>query len=358
MKVLWLTNIPSPYRVNFFNELGKYCELTVLFETKKSKDRDKSWTNFNTENFKSIFLPGKKMAASNAICPAVIKYLKKGYDHIVVANFSDPTGIIAIFYMKLFGISYEIESDGGFLGNNKSVKGIIKTIVLKNATRYFSTANEHDRYYLAYGVDKKRIVRYPFTSILEKDIIPSLLTEARKRELRKKLNISESKIVLGVGQFIYRKGFDILIETYNMLPDDIGIYIVGGEPTQEYKDLACNKDRIHFVGYKEKNELSDYYMASDVFVLPTREDIWGLVINEAMAYGLPVVTTNRCVAGLELVKNNENGFTIPVNNKEELARAIIMCFDNYEAFAQQSLDTINEYTIEKMAMRHIEIWNK
>ena len=43
MNILWLTNIPSPYRVNFFNELGKYCDLTVLFEKKASDERDKSW---------------------------------------------------------------------------------------------------------------------------------------------------------------------------------------------------------------------------------------------------------------------------------------------------------------------------
>ena len=56
MKILWLTNIPSPYRVDFFNELGKLCELTVLFEKKAASDRDDSWKNFEAKNFTPVFL--------------------------------------------------------------------------------------------------------------------------------------------------------------------------------------------------------------------------------------------------------------------------------------------------------------
>lgn len=55
MKILWLTNIPSPYRVKFFNELGTKCDLTVVFEKRSSSERDESWKKFKTDNFKTIF---------------------------------------------------------------------------------------------------------------------------------------------------------------------------------------------------------------------------------------------------------------------------------------------------------------
>ena len=93
-------------------------------------------------------------------------------------------------------------------------------------------------------------------------------------------------------------------------------------------------------------------------VLPTREDIWGLVINEAMAQGLPVVTTNRCLAGLTLVKNGENGYIVPVAGVEALKQAIEKGFegDNASEFGRKSLEKIRNYTIERMAAEHRDIF--
>ena len=95
--------------------------------------------------------------------------------------------------------------------------------------------------------------------------------------------------------------------------------------------------------------------------MPTREDIWGLVINEAMAQGLPVITTNKCIAGLELIKNNKTGFLVEVENKEKLYdltnRLLIMDFDEYNKFRLNLLKIIKKNTIETMAYRHFEIFN-
>lgn len=77
MKILWLTNIPSPYRVKFFNELGKKCDLTVIFEKRSSSERDESWKNFQLDNFKAIFLSGKSVGVAEAICFSIVKYIKK-----------------------------------------------------------------------------------------------------------------------------------------------------------------------------------------------------------------------------------------------------------------------------------------
>lgn len=363
MRVLYLTNVPAPYRVSFFNEWGQYCDLTVLFEKRTSDERDKSWSNYTFENFKGIFLKGKAINTDTAICFEVIKYIKsEKYDKIICDNFSSPTGIIAIEYMRLLGRRFYLESDGGFPKGGKGFKEKFKKHIISGAEGYFSTANELDKYYLQYGAKSERIFRYPFTSLKKKDIVLDIVIKGEKLEVRKKLNICEEKIVLAVGQFIHRKGFDLLIKAAAELPRNIGFYFVGGEPTAEYIELKNNfgLNNVHFIGFKSKKDLAEYYKASDLFVLPTREDIWGLVINEAMANGLPVITTNRCVAGLELVKDGENGYIIDVDDIEALSDKIkTILFDvDITAFSKRSLEIVNEYTIENMVKRHIEILEK
>ena len=76
MKVLFITNVPSPYRVDFFNELGKFCDLTVTFEKRTSDERDKSWLQYKFENFKGIFLKGISLNTDTAFCFGLKKIIK------------------------------------------------------------------------------------------------------------------------------------------------------------------------------------------------------------------------------------------------------------------------------------------
>ena len=103
-------------------------------------------------------------------------------------------------------------------------------------------------------------------------------------------------------------------------------------------------------------QICEYMRAADLFVLPTRYDIWGLVINEAMASGLPVITTTKCVAGLELVENGKNGYVIEAEDTEALSCAINtmaeMDSDMQYAMGYYSLSKIHEYTIENMAVQY------
>ncbi len=360
LKVLFITNIPSPYRVDFFNELGKLCDLTVLFEKATSSERDASWKHYNFENFNGIFLKSKSVRVDAGFSFEVIKYVKdRRFDRIIVANTSTPTGMLALQYMKNHGIPYYLEGDGGFAKTGKGLKERIKKHFIKGAQGYFSTGAEHDRYYITYGAEPDKIYRYPFTSLYESDLLDSPVTHEEKLRIRETLSMKEEKIIVTVGQFIHRKGFDVLLKSAKHLGDDCGIYFVGGSPTDEYLSIkeSLGLQNVHFVGFKLKEELKEYYKASDLFVLPTREDIWGLVVNEAMACGLPVVTTDKCIAGLELVENGANGYIVPVDDEEALASKILEALNDPDVMPQNSLTKIKDYTIQNMAKRHIEILN-
>lgn len=360
MKVLFLTNVPSPYRVKFFNELGKYCDLTVVFEKKTSTERDESWKQYSFDSFKGIVLEGISVNADTSLCLSVKKFLNSElFDVIVCCNFTSPTGMYAVRYMKKHRIPYIIESDGGFAKSGKGFIEKLKYHSIVGADYYLSTSKVHDEYYLKYGAKTEQIVRYPFSSVSDNEILKMPVCDVEKAKAKKRLGIKENRIVLSVGQFIHRKGFDLLLQSASSFPKNTGVYIVGGEPTEEYTKMKEQLDlsNVHFVGFKKPLELAEYYQAADLFVLPTREDIWGLVINEAMAYGLPVVTTDRCLAGVEMIENDVNGKIVTVDNSLELSKAIIgllLDSDMMKRIALANLDKSHKYTIETMVKCHLD----
>lgn len=361
MKILYLTNIPSPYRVAYFNELGKYCELTVLFETSYSTERDKSWKNYQFDHFTGIIMKGVRTSRDTAFCPFVVKYLKKEiYDCIILTVLSSPTGLLAAAWLRRFQIPYCYEGDGGIAKNTRGLKASLKRFIISYADICFSTTNDFDRYCLTYGALKEKIRRYPFTSIYEKDILPQIVRKDEKCVIKEHLEIEEERIVLSVGRVIPLKGYDVLLKAFGGIKSNWGLYIIGGEVNEELRDIIIKKgiEHVHFVKFKQAEELKQYYMAADIFVLSTRSDTWGLVINEAMSCGLPVITTYSCGAGTEMVRQGENGFLYKAEDVESLGRHMKELMESEEIrrrMGEKSLSIVRNYTIEKMAEVHLAI---
>ena len=102
MRVLYVTNIPSPYRVEFFNELSQYCELTVLYESRKASHRNKDWFSKTTPKYNEIVMKGINLGKNKVLRTEVRKYLKEFKDDvIVIGGYSTMTGMLAINYLKL-----------------------------------------------------------------------------------------------------------------------------------------------------------------------------------------------------------------------------------------------------------------
>ena len=94
---------------------------------------------------------------------------------------------------------------------------------------------------------------------------------------------------------------------------------------------------------------------------PTSYDVWGLIINEAMACGLPVVVTDTCVAGLELIENGKNGFVTHLGDDEDFmlkAKSIIADDDLREKMSYNNIEKIKDFTMENMVASQIETINK
>lgn len=367
MKVLFLTNIPSPYMVGYLNELGKKCNLTVVFEKDRDNTRPDSWnTLLNNINFEAIVLKGisvdrrlygDKMESApddKALSFKVVKYINACYDFIIVGNPCTPTGIIEILYLRAKKIDYIIQSEGGFPGTGKGLKEKLKYFLMSKANGYFSTCDLDDEYFIQYGANKNEIMRYPFASISKVDLPLSYIDREQKNQYKKLLGITTPKMILTVGRSVYVKGFDVLLNSLQGLSkDEVSIYFVGGECKQEYRKIIKEKkiENVFFVDNISQSELKKYYCAADIFVLPTRSDTWGLVINEAMTYGLPVITTDKCVAGNALIENGKNGYIIESENDKQLndsIKKLLADSKKRESFGKYNYSQMREWTFETM----------
>ena len=359
-KVLFITNIPSPYRIDFFNELGKLVDLTVVFEARRIHGISFNW-NDSDLGFKAVFLSSGEINEKR-VDFSILHYIKKkSYDYIFVTNYAYYTEMAALLKIKMRGIPYIMEIDGAVFREESKLKFAFKKLLISGARYYFSPSYSSDKVLMHYGAKKDRLVRYPFSSIKEEMVLEEPVPYDRKEELRRKLEIKEDKVVITVGQFIHRKGNDVLLSAIKNIDSNIGFYFIGGKPTEDYFRLVKKKDenRVHFIDFQSKESLVEYYQAADLFVFPTREDVWGLVVNEAMSQGLPVITTTGCVAGVELVK--ENGVLVPVEDEGALTEAIQYCLDDPKHLydmSKMSIKIIRKYTIEKMVSAHYEFIEK
>lgn len=369
MKILFLTNIPSPYREKFFSLLGEKCELTVIYELKYATNRDKNWKVDVNKTYKEIFLNAKRILDDGGFSFSVLKYLNKKYDFIIVGTHGTPIAKLAMIYMRIRKIPYILNLDGALtytLENRSKINLFLRKMMFQGAKYYLTTNDESIRYLNFFGIEKEKIYKYRFSSIKQNDIKSDI--QEKKNLLKQKLGIKEKYIIISVGRLsvdgdIFAKGFDKVLLASKYFKDDIGIYIIGADIVDSYKKIIKeNKlEKIHFEGFKNKHELDEYYSVADIFVFMSKSDTWGLVINEALAKGLPIITTNRCGAGLELIKNYENGFLLEFKNIELLSKYINDILNDtilrYK-IRKNNLLLAKKYTIENMVNDHIKILKK
>ncbi|MHA1665022.1 MAG: glycosyltransferase family 4 protein, partial [Candidatus Njordarchaeales archaeon] len=184
-------------------------------------------------------------------------------------------------------------------------------------------------YVISLGANAEKVFIAPNTIDNELFIEISRKYQSDKERLKDKLGLKSKVLILCVGQLIRRKGIEYLLYAYGKLEqerDDIALVIVGSGPLEFHlNDLA---DHLRLKNFKlissglSLEELIKLYSATDIFVLPTLEDVWGFVINEAMACGLPVISTRASQAAVEMISYGENGYVVREADVETLFNSL------------------------------------
>jgi glycosyltransferase involved in cell wall biosynthesis len=163
------------------------------------------------------------------------------------------------------------------------------------------------------------------------------------------------------GQFIRRKRPDLLLKVLTTLESYKWrlLLVGGGHEEKALREMVpCHLiDRVVFLGHVPLSEMPAYYALGDVFVYPSRHDGWGMAVPEALASGLPVISTYEVSSAVDLIKNGENGFLIPADSEEALRGAILYFLEHPEAiprFSQNASQVLERYNGSIISARFYE----
>jgi 1,2-diacylglycerol 3-alpha-glucosyltransferase len=151
---------------------------------------------------------------------------------------------------------------------------------------------------------------------------------ARADEVRSRLNLP-SRYFLFVGRLVREKGIFELLEAYSRLDDNersqVGLVIAGDGSLRaavEKQASAIRVGCVRFTGFAQREPLAELYALAEALVFPTQSDPWGLVVNEAMACGLPVIASKVAGCAADLVRNADNGFIVAPGDVAQLTIAL------------------------------------
>lgn len=361
LKILAFNTVRAPYRVDLYNQLGFYFDLTVFFEQRHDSSRSREWYSNDFRNFRMKHAKKWEKSLRWPKLDVISALGTDQYDLVYMSEWSSITSLMLMFACLCRRIPYILSIDGH--NNNKQanfVKDTIKKFFAQRAAAIIGTGKTTTTYAKSLGVPGEKIYSIGFTTLFEWEILTSPVTDVEKNEIKSNIGLDvESHYVLYAGRLVELKGVDSLIKAWSQckVPDSWRLLIIGdGIEKENLNNLVSklNLDTVDFIPNVSKKKLVTYYKTADLFVLNTREDVWGLVVNEAMANGLPVLTTFQCVAGEELIENDINGYLYDCNDVDSCARYLSKLTNDEMLRWQMGVNNINKiksFTIESEAKR-------
>lgn len=344
-KVLYLTNIEVPYRVRFFNELAKKCDLTVLYEREQSANRNQAWAGSVSRNFRVKYLRGLKIGNENAFSFGILKEIFSNYDCIIAGCYNSPAQMAAILTMRLFQIPYILNLDGEPFLAGDGLKKKLKRFFVSGAEKYL-VAGEKTAESLrnAIGTDKV-IVPYYFSSLTEQEI----------EEHRQLAGNVRNDTILVVGQYFDYKGMDVALEAARM---DLSLrykFVGMGNRTELFQKEHDIPENVELIPFLQKKELEEEYKNCAMLVLPTRQECWGLVINEAASFGMPIVSTWGSGAAVEFLEDKYSKYLAVPGDADGLFDAVrlLLVESEKESYSEYLLSKSKEYAIENSVRVHV-----
>lgn len=292
-------------------------------------------------------------------------YARYRPDLVHVAGWGNPVVIAAIILARLVGASIVSSSDT-WISDSGGVRSSLKRAILRQVNFFACAGSRQVSYLCSLGVQAEKISQVNMTvDVTAIRLFHRQHGESARTALRGQLGVKkEDVLVLSVGRLGFEKGVDILIDAYADIGLDasVKLYIVGdGAERATLEAQAANIAGVTFAGRLSGAQLWRAYAAADVFVGASRREAWGLVVNEAMAAGLPVILSDRFGCIDDLLVPGETGLLVSAGDTEELSYCIRhLAADPLlrASMRKSTLRLIENWTIENQAVLVDQVWEK
>jgi glycosyltransferase involved in cell wall biosynthesis len=330
-----ITEIIAPYRIPILNALARRddIDLHVLFLA-ETDPTQRQWQVYKGEiRFSYEILSGvrRRMRGQMLLLNwGVERALERSSpDAIVCGGYNYIASWIALRWSERKGLPFYlwVESTTRDLRTGQKWIEAMKRSFLSRCAGFIVPGEASRQYLTGYGMPAERIYFAP--NAIDNDLFSNGADEARRNasSLRSELGVPSSYFLF-VGRLVKEKGIFELLDAYSALSakvrQEFGLVFVGDGPCRfELERMAQSAgDNIKVVGFAHREKLADYYGLADIFVFPTHTDPWGLVVNEAMACGLPVICSDAAGCSADLVEDGWNGRIVPASNSTLLAGAM------------------------------------
>ncbi len=300
------------------------------------------------------------------LSPAIINHLLQLKPKVVFTMAFSLWSFLAVLLKPICRWKIIIVYDGSSptIDNCNSKLRILWRRAIAHFTDAFITNTQRGKFYLTnvLKADENVAFQQPYQ-------VPDIKAlSAQKIDIENiDINLQQHPIFLFVGQVISRKGIEQLLESCVLLQEqnccDYTLLIVGdGDQKQELEEFAQNhglEKCVKWLGWLDYSVLSHYFQMVDIFVFPTLEDIWGMVVLEAMTFGKPILCSKYAGAS-EMVIHGENGYIFDPYQTEDLANIMKKFIDNPSTcieMGNQSKELISKHTPETSAIFLNEVIN-
>jgi glycosyltransferase involved in cell wall biosynthesis len=374
MRVAHLVSHPIHYQAPLYRELSARpgIDLTVYFYSDASvrgyRDRefgtDVRWDTPLLDGYRSRFLPsaaetrtqGRYGAGPN--WDVLHEVYAERFDAVWIHGYAHLNAWLAAAAGRLRGSRILLREEQTLLHDRPAHTAALKEVALRalfSQVYGLYIGEENRRYFLRYGMDERRL--FPARYCVDNAYFRRRAEELapRRDELRSRFGIdSDVPVILFVAKLIPKKAPFVLLDAFRRVRERVpcALLVVGEGELRSELEAPAGPD-VHFAGFLNQSELAEAYVAADVFCLPSIEhETWGLVVNEALNFGLPVVVSDKVGCAADLVRHGWNGFVVPAGEPEPLAAALEQLVTDESVrreFGERGRQLVGEYSVEACA---------